>query len=105
MKLGHFILLLFLLLHTISTVSFASHDKDFSWMGSCCGKRDCNTAIVSIVEFGQSITKVMVDGVLVELPSSAIKESQDGHTYWCALRVDEKLTSKNIRCVFYTIGS
>lgn len=74
-------------------------------MGYCCGRRDCKDAQVTIMQFGEMSTLVLIDTIILDLPNTSVKESQDGHTYWCAMRADGKLTKENTRCVFYTIGS
>ena len=81
-----------------------THSVSYSWMGYCCGEKDCLITDISVVMFGKETTVVRVDNVTVELPSSSVKESQDGHTYLCQFHSYKAITASNIRCVFYTVG-
>mgnify|MGYP001570712418 CR=1 FL=1 len=98
-------LLLSLLLCITPIVSFAGHEKDYEWMGYCCGEKDCIRAVVSIVEFKPLTVIVQVNDKLLVLPNTSVRESIDGHTYWCTIRKEQEPTAENTRCVFYTIGS
>ena len=98
-------LLLLLLLSMITTASFATHSTDYTWMGYCCGKRDCKQAVVSIVEFRKDSSVVLVNNIMLELPVTSVRVSEDNHTYWCGFVDNDKVTKENTRCVFYSIGS
>ena len=84
--------------------TLARHSADFSWMGYCCGQRDCTQATVSIVQFGKVDTTVLVNDTVLVLPSGSVKESEDGHTYWCRFHDTDTIVRENTRCVFYTLG-
>ena len=100
-KLGFLIgVLLFLL----GSSAIASHTVDFQWMGYCCGQKDCLNVSVTVVQFGQVDTIVLVHNTVLSLPASVVKESEDGHTYWCRYNEGVFFTRENTRCVFYTVG-
>ena len=100
-KLGFLINMLILFL---AGSTMANHSTDFSWMGYCCGSRDCLRINVSIINFGEKETEVLVGEKILRLNNSSVKESADGHTYWCRFNGPTKITVENTRCVFYTIG-
>ena len=89
---------------TMSGSCIAHHTTEFYWMGYCCGRKDCAVVDVAIVEFGQVDSVVLIGDTPVSLPSSAVHESQDGHTYWCRYDDIRGITRENTRCVFYTVG-
>ena len=93
-----------ILLFFLSSSTVAKHSTDFQWMGYCCGEKDCLRITVAIVQFGEVHTLVSVHNVILSIPASAVKESQDGHTYWCGYNSTVGLTRENTRCVFYTLG-
>ena len=86
-------------------LSEGKHDRDFKWMGSCCGETDCKQAMVAVMMFGKDKTKVMIDSVEYEVDSQRVKETQDGHMYVCLMKHWEKVREDNIRCVFYKVGA
>ena len=92
------------LLLLVPTSPLANHSIDFSWMGWCCGKIDCIVTPVSILEFREKETHVLANGVELVLPPSTVRESEDGHIYWCGISHDMGVISANTRCVFYTVG-
>ena len=92
--------LLLLSVHSI----LANHTADFQWMGWCCGQKDCIVVPVNIIAFQKDEVRVMVNGVELVLPQTTVRESEDGHTYWCRISTSEGINLSNTRCVFYTVG-
>ena len=88
---------------------FAQHghwiDRYHSASGmSCCGKRDCQQVAARLITSAQYTTMVEVNGLLMELPAKSVHTSEDAAAWWCAQRIDEKLSQENTRCVFLAVG-
>ncbi len=89
---------------TLLLLLWAMHSPSFEWMRHCCGQRDCLQASVIIVAFGKAETIVSINGSLLSLDPGKVRESEDGHTYWCGIDVRGEVTPANTRCAFYTVG-
>ncbi len=98
------LLLISAILLLFSGSTLANHSADFLWMGYCCGQRDCVPITVTVMQFGKVDTTVLIHETVLSLPASSVKESEDGHTYWCGFKKGETITRGNTRCVFYTVG-
>lgn len=97
----------------------SEHVPSLAWMARyssasgtyCCSERDCISAVVALAPVGRETGKtvVLVNAVLMELPTQSVHPSEDGNTYWCCKTDDDgkcppEPTPGTTRCVFYTGG-
>ena len=84
----------------------AQHGHDWSWMGACCGERDCVHVPVAVLD--QQAGVVMIRDQVATVHPSKIQRSQDGRSYWCMYQGvnpwQDRPTDQTVRCVFYTEG-
>ena len=89
---------------------FAMHGHwiDHYWgvsMARCCGERDCSKVHARIIDQSAKSATVEVNGIILTVPSEALHSSEDRDDYWCAIHVDEPISSANTRCIFIAVGS
>ena len=80
------------------------HYRGANNMLCCNATHDCRIVAARILsqEAGQST--VEVEGVVVTVPSLAVKVSEDSNAWYCARAVGEPISAENLRCLFLAIG-
>lgn len=87
--------------------SWQDHYTDAS-QTPCCGPRDCQQIEGRLVTRESDRVQVEVQGVPLWLPQGSVHASEDGAFWLCRKgppEVKEPLTSAQVRCVFYAVGS
>lgn len=71
---------------------------------SCCSARDCRPAVVAVLDRDEVSTRVVVDGVVVTLPTGNVHWSEDTQGWACVVLRDNPSAAHTIRCVFVVVG-
>ena len=70
----------------------------------CCSQADCRIVAARMLSQDAGQSTVEVDGVVVTVPSLAVKTSEDSNAWYCARAVEQPISAENLRCLFLAIG-
>lgn len=105
-----FVALMLLLIFSVSANAmhgdWTDHYKSVNDVPCCHLERDCLPTQVRIIKMEDGVVTAEVAGEVIMLPQKSVHLSEEMTTYRCRRwgQPEDKVTSDNTRCIFFSIG-